>query len=328
MSRPNRIHASGGVYYVLQSSERHKPMFADCEDYLSFERLLARALKRTGAFALAYCWTPQAIHLIVRVSETPLGRLMQGVTSAYARKIHVRDGESGHFFGARYKAALIDADAYLLKLIRYVHYAPVLAGLAADLNAYEHTSHAVYVGEREASWVSVRRVRWTSGEASDNPGAYREYMSQPPLTHEIELFRNSLRGDFGVLGGPDFLATLPRRARPYRSKLSLEQIIADVTRALGVDREHVLSSSRRRELALARALIAWLATERRAATLTETAHRLNRDPSTLSVAISRYRMTRPDLFKLNALHFLTPIAFGQARGASESHDVSLEAVGG
>src|SRR5690606_19005421 len=104
-----------------------------------------------------------------------------------------------------------------------------------------------------------------------------------------------------------FLETLPRRVRPHRSKVSLAEIIDNVTRALDVEREHVLSSSRRRELALARALIAWYATERRIATLSEVARHLRRDPSTLSVAITRYRSCRPELFRLDAFRHLAPL---------------------
>jgi len=70
----------------------------------------------------------------------------------------------------------------------------------------------------------------------------------------------------------------------------------------------VLSNSRQREVTLARALIAWYATERRVATLSEVARYLRRDPSTLSVAVSRYRLCRPELFKLTALHDVVPLA--------------------
>ena len=69
-----------------------------------------------------------------------------------------------------------------------------------------------------------------------------------------------------------------------------------------------LSNSRQREVTLARALIAWYATERRVATLSEVARYLRRDPSTLSVAVSRYRLCRPELFKLTALHDVVPLA--------------------
>jgi hypothetical protein len=75
-----------------------------------------------------------------------------------------------------------------------------------------------------------------------------------------------------------------------------------------VRRDEVLSPSRRRELALARALITWRATRAGVATLSEVARRLGRDPSTLFVGMERYRTLRPDLFG-GAAGELAPMAF-------------------
>ena len=307
MSRRPRLNIPGGTYYVVQHGGARRPIFSCEDDYALFETLVIAGLRRHGATAYAYCWTPDAIHLVLRTGETPIGRLMQGLTSRYARSIHLREGESGHFFRTRYQAALVDAEAYLAKLVHYIHHIPGLADGTADLATYGHSSHRAYLGETPTPWVNTRAVLGMFDTDRDEIEAYREMMARTPAAHDIEHFRNGGEVDLRVIGGPDFLAGLPRHARKYRSKLSLDQIIGTVTRALGVDRDHVMSSSRQRDLALARALIAWFAIERRVATLTEVARRLNRDPSTLSVAISRYRVLRQDLFRLDSLHYLTPL---------------------
>src|SRR5262249_31995026 len=49
------------------------------------------------------------------------------------------------------------------------------------------------------------------------------------------------------------------------------------------------------------------ATERGIATLAEVARRLERDPSTLFVAVERYRALRPDLFNIGSLHDSGPV---------------------
>jgi len=307
MSRRLRINVPGGTYYVVQRGGAERRIFSGPDDYTFFGQLVARGLQRNRATAYAYCWMPNAIHLVVRVGEAPVGRLMQGLTSRYARNVHRRDGGSGHFFGARYQASLLDADAYLLRLIHYVHYLPVLVGLASHPDAHAYTSHHAYLGATETSWVNTRVALRSLGGQLGAREAYLELMASSPNEHDIDLFRGGGDSDQRVIGGAQFLAGLPRHARKYRSKISLEQIIHAVTQALGVEREHVMSRSRRRDLALARALIAWFAIERRVATLTEVARRLNRDPSTLSVAISRYSVSRQDLFRLNSLHYLTPV---------------------
>jgi putative transposase len=307
MSRPLRINVPGGTYYVVQRGGAGRMIFSCPEDYSILERLLATALRRNRATAYAYCWTPDSIHLVVRTGEIPIGRLMQGLTSRYARAIHKRDGGAGHFFGARYQASLLDPNEYLLRLIQYVHHLPVVQGLVSRPGDYAYASHRAYLGIAETPWVNTRAPLSALDVTQGPLEAYEALMASSPAQCDVDLFRNGGRNDLRVIGGPEFLASLPRHARKYRSKISLDQIIHAVTQALGVEREHVMSSSRRRELALARALIAWFAIERRVATLTEVARRLNRDPSTLSVAISRYSVSRQDLFRLNSLHYLTPV---------------------
>jgi chromosomal replication initiation ATPase DnaA len=103
------------------------------------------------------------------------------------------------------------------------------------------------------------------------------------------------------------MQVVPRSQRTYRSTHSLDQVIETVSSKLGLERTEVLSRSRQRRLALARALITWYATERGIATLAEVARRLERDPSTLFVAVERYRTLRADLFNIGSLHDSGPL---------------------
>lgn len=307
MSRRQRLHVPGGTYYVVQRGSTTRPIFSQPQDYQLFERLLATALRRTGARLHAYCWTPDAIHLALQIDSVSVGRFMQGITSRYARSIHERAAESGHFFRQRYKAILIDPDAYLLKLVRYVHHLPVIEALSGEPGSYPFTSHGAYLGRTEMPWLTTRiAMRMMNG--CDQNSEYAEFMAITPSQEDRSLFEHGSKHDARIVASTEFLENLPRHLRVYRSKLTLEQIIQTVTCRLGVDREHVLSNSRQREVTLARALIAWYATERRVATLSEVARYLRRDPSTLSVAVSRYRLCRPELFKLTALHDVVPLA--------------------
>jgi REP element-mobilizing transposase RayT len=307
MSRRQRLHVPGGTYYVVQRGSSTRPIFSQLQDYRLFERLLATALRRTGARLHAYCWTPDAIHIALQIDSVSVGRFMQGITSRYARSIHERAAESGHFFRQRYKAILVDPDAYLLKLVRYIHHIPLQESLSNELGSYPFTSHVCYLGRTEVPWLTTRTaLRMMNG--CDQNSEYAEFMAATPPQEERALFEHGSKHDARVVASAEFLENLPRHQRVYRSKLTLEQIIQTVTCRLGVDREHVLSNSRQREVTLARALIAWYATERRVATLSEVARYLRRDPSTLSVAVSRYRLCRPELFKLTALHDVVPLA--------------------
>ena len=128
MSRRSRLHVPEGVYYVVQRSNARQPIFTEPADYATFERLLSTMLVRCRVRVHAYSWELDAIRMIVQISDMPVGRLMQRLSSQYARRVHRRQGESGHLFQQRYQALLIDPDAYLLKLIRYLHLLPERTG--------------------------------------------------------------------------------------------------------------------------------------------------------------------------------------------------------
>ena len=302
MSRRSRLHVPGGVYYVVQRSNARQPIFTDAADYAIFERLLATMLARCRARVHAFCWEVDAIHLALQVTDMPVGRLMQRLSSQYARRVHRRQGNGGHLFQQRYHSLLIDPDAYLLKLIRHLHLIPVRSQTVSDPNDYALSSQRAYLGMTQVPWLTTSvALRMLAQRPEQARYAYRRLMFEAPTVDEGAHFERGCDDDPRVLGDRQFMADIPRHMRVYRSSYSLDQVIDTVSCTLGVERSEVLSRSRQRRLSLARALITWYATERGVATLAEVARRLERDPSTLFVGVERYRNLRPELFNLTAL---------------------------
>jgi len=298
----------GGVYYVVQRSNARQPIFTDAADYAIFERLLATMLARCRARVHAFCWEVDAIHLVLQVADMAVGRLMQRLSSQYARRVHRRQGNGGHLFQQRYHSLLIDPDEYLLKLIRYLHRIPVRAGSVNDPNDYALSSHRAYLGGTSIPWLTTGiALRMLAQRPDQARYAYRRLMFEGPSADDGAYFERGSEDDPRVLGDTQFMAAIPRHMRVYRTTYSLEQVIDSVSCTLGVERSEVLSRSRQRRLALARALITWYATERGVATLAEVARRLQRDPSTLFVGVERYRTLRPELFNLTALQDTGPL---------------------
>jgi hypothetical protein len=52
----------------------------------------------------------------------------------YTRYINARKKEFGQLFQCLYKAILIDADTYILELVRYIHNNPVRATILSNPN--------------------------------------------------------------------------------------------------------------------------------------------------------------------------------------------------
>ncbi len=95
------------------------------------------------------------IHLIIQVKEVPLSRIIQNLSFRYTRYINSSRKQTGHLFQGRYKALLLDADNYLLQLVRYIHNNPVRARMVTHPDKYEWSSHSDYLGKAKYPWLST-----------------------------------------------------------------------------------------------------------------------------------------------------------------------------
>ncbi|HKQ81111.1 MAG TPA: transposase [Steroidobacteraceae bacterium] len=307
MPRPRRIDIPEGTYYVVQRGSKYGSVFLQPDDYALFESLLPAALRRSAALLHAYCWMPDAIHLVVQIKKDSVSRFIQRLSCAYARLMNRRLGGRGHFFQDRHSQKLIDPDAYLLKLVKYIHYIPALEDATPSLDAYPHSSHQAYLGLCDVPWLHKDTAIRLLDRANDGRGSYQNLMSEAPPLQAVKLFKRGDPNTPGILGSPSFVNDLPRGVRPYRSKISLEEITANVARLRGISEQMILSKSRARGCVIARAMITWYAIERSVASMNQVARYLRRDPSSLSVAITRYTVLRPDLFTLTMFQRLIPI---------------------
>ena len=112
------------------------------------------------------------VHLVVRAGNEPLWRLFKAVHVGYANWKNKRDNRLGPLFADRYKAVLVDADEYLLELIRYVHLNPVRAGVVARPEDSEWSSHRAYVGlQKPPAWLDTSEVLALFEDAGDTKAA-------------------------------------------------------------------------------------------------------------------------------------------------------------
>ena len=175
---------------------------------------------------------------------------MQNLSFRYTRWINQRKKRVGHLFQGRYKAILVDADSYLLQLVCYIHLNPVRANMVKRPEHYRWSGHRAYIGREDF-----------------HRGA----------------------GDTRILGEDKFLnRVLAKADRPAaRKPASIGAIMRQVARHYRTSEKELCAQSRRRELAEARGVVAWLAVEQGGVTLREVAAHLNRDPSAISYALRR-----------------------------------------
>ena len=130
MTRPLRIEFPGALYHVTSRGDRREAIFIDDADRQSLLAVLEQAMDRFDAVVLAYCLMGNHYHFVMHTRRANLSRLMRHFNGVYTQDFNRRHGKVGHLFQGRFKAVLVDRDAYLLEVCRYVELNPVRAAMA------------------------------------------------------------------------------------------------------------------------------------------------------------------------------------------------------
>jgi REP-associated tyrosine transposase len=159
MARPLRIEFSSALYHVTSLGNDRADIYRDEEDRQAFLDGLGAVCRRMQGECYAYCLMTNHYHLVV---ETLVGNLSQGmrqVNGVYTQCFNRRHGHVGHVLQGRYQAILVDRDAYLLELVRYVVLNPVRAGMVKSPADWPWSSYRATVGQEPApDWLATTWV--------------------------------------------------------------------------------------------------------------------------------------------------------------------------
>jgi REP element-mobilizing transposase RayT len=141
MARPLRIECANAFYHGFSRGNERRAVFYDDRDRQHFLDLLGLLCERFEAEPWAYVLMPNHYHLVVRTLRPNLSRAMQWLGVAYTNWFNARHDRSGHLFQGRFKGILVEDDAYLRRLLLYVHRNPLRSGLAERLADYPWSSY-------------------------------------------------------------------------------------------------------------------------------------------------------------------------------------------
>jgi putative transposase len=134
MGRPLRQALGGAVYHVLNRANGRIDLFEQEGDYAAFERVLQEAHKRYPIRLLAYCMMPNHWHLVCwPYHDGDLSRFVGWLTLTHTQRWHAdrHSHGSGHLYQGRFKTFLVQTDAHLLTVCRYVERNALRAKLVA-----------------------------------------------------------------------------------------------------------------------------------------------------------------------------------------------------
>lgn len=194
MARPLRLLVPGGTYHVVSRGNARQSIFVDDDDRWRFFETLETTLLAYDARCHAYCLMGNHYHLLLETKRPNLSRAMRQLNGVYGQGFNRRHARTGHVFQGRFSATLVDREAYLLEVCRYIVLNPVRAGLVERPEDWRFSSHRAYAGVEAApaflstasllaafdprggadgrrSYVRLRRLRIDrTGSRRTNPG--------------------------------------------------------------------------------------------------------------------------------------------------------------
>ena len=223
MARPLRIQYPNAWYHVMNRGRRGESIFNDKIDYIGFIELLKDTSEMWNLRISAYCLMPNHYHLLVQTPDANISRCMRHIDGVYAQRFNRYHQCDGPLFRGRYKSILIDADQYLLQLVRYIHRNPLKVGLTDRLDRYIWSSHRGYISKAEKwNWLHKNYVlSMLSKIKNDRVKIYRKFVS---VENEEEISKVLEKKKWpAILGSRDFINRIKDKFIPQKADDEIPQ---------------------------------------------------------------------------------------------------------
>jgi putative transposase len=180
VSRPLRLEFPGALYHVTSRGHERGPIFRDARDRLQFLNLLASVVPDQAWLLHSYCLMGNHYHLLVETARATLSRGMHSLNARYSQHLNNRHERAGHVFEGRFKAIVVQKQAHLLELHRYIVLNPVRAGIVRRPEDWPWSNYRATSGMVACPpWLEVgSTLALFSSFGSGAAGAYVRFVAE------------------------------------------------------------------------------------------------------------------------------------------------------
>ncbi|MBM3514733.1 MAG: transposase [Alphaproteobacteria bacterium] len=208
MARHGRWFVPGVPQHIIQRGNNRQAVFFGESDYRAYLDWLAEIAADRGLSIHAYVLMPNHVHLLATPkAEDSIPATMQTLGRLYVRRINQMLGRTGSLWEGRYRATVIDSEAYLLRCMRYIELNPVRGKLASKPDGYRWSSYLANAKGRTDALITPHKLFHVFGRE-----AYRALVQDGLSAEELESIRRTVNSGW-PLGGDSFRATVARIAK-------------------------------------------------------------------------------------------------------------------
>jgi putative transposase len=161
MPRKHRIWYPGAIYHIICRGNHREDIYRSDHDRLFYLRTL-KTVQHSLPYSLhAYCLMTNHVHLQMETSQASISDIMKRINMLYTIYFNKKYETTGHLLQGRYRAELIDNNAYFLETSRYIHLNPVRANIVQHPLDYPWSSYQTYadvITRRRQSLVTTDKI--------------------------------------------------------------------------------------------------------------------------------------------------------------------------
>lgn len=227
MARPLRIEFPGAVYHLTSRGNARQRIFLNNDDRKLFLETLFHVVTRYGWLCHSYCLMDNHYHLLVETPKPTLCSGMRHLNGVYTQTYNRRYKKVGHILQGRYKAILVEKEAYLLELCRYVVLNPLRVKARDRVDQWKWSSYRATAGlARAEKFLTIDWILSQFGSRkAEAQRRYREFVREGLGEQPWEKLRAQiyLGGDKFIEGhtdGGESIKEVPREQwKPVRPSL-------------------------------------------------------------------------------------------------------------
>lgn len=176
MARLPRFTIPGQPQHIILRGNNRTETFCAEADYQFYLEKLQLACEKHDCAVHAYVLMTNHVHLLITPhTEQSLSKTMQMLGRYYVQYYNYCYQRTGTLWEGRYKATLIESEAYLLTCMRYIELNPVRAGMVSHPSEYPWSSyHRNALGKADELIVPHLEYRRLGKTDDERQSAYRQ----------------------------------------------------------------------------------------------------------------------------------------------------------
>ena len=149
MPRVQREKGEFSTYHIIQRGNERKSIFLNDEDKERFIAILIKTREKYNFLVYCYCLMDNHVHLIINDNGNDISKIMKSINVSYAAYFNRIYQRYGHLFQDRFRSEIINDDAYLLEVSRYIHNNPVKARMVGKPEDYRWSSYNSFLDKTD-----------------------------------------------------------------------------------------------------------------------------------------------------------------------------------